>query len=324
MNIRNILLSMFIIGSLTISGCFTAGTIKPGNKCGRECLINTLDSFLLAVAEHDPSHAPLAPDYRGTENAVDVRAGDGLWKSLTGLGDVQRRYADPASGQVGYIGFIKEKGKNLAIASVRLRIEKRMITESEWIIARKGMALYNPEGFAMNPPPETNNPDTSFPDRADAISIANSYFNGIDKSDGNLVIADPECYRIENGSATVGRKPEWPARSLDHSTPGDGITGPMSHLPDSRCTTGFDNLKNVTEDVINRRFFIDKEAGMVWANAIFKRVEGAKTSKGDILPWLYFNENFFIKDGHIRGIYAIMDYLPPEIKSSGWPDRGQH
>lgn len=324
MNLKNIWLIVFVIGFFTIPCCVTGETMQPDNKCDRACLIDTLNTYLEAVVKHEPSLAMLAPDYRGTENAVGVTAGDGLWISLVALGDVQRRYADPVLGQVGYIGFIKEIDDSLAMVSVRLKVENRAVTEAEWVIAREGMALYNPEGFTLNPPPETRTPTTSFPVRADAIRIANSYFNGIDKSDGSLVVADPECYRIENGSATVGRKPEWPVRSTDHNKPGDGMTGPLSSDPDSSCPSGFENLRNITEDVINRRFFVDEEAGMVWTNAIFKRVKGAKTRAGKTLPWLYFNENFFIEDGHIRGIYAVMDYLPPEIKSSGWPDKNQY
>lgn len=324
MNVRNICLTLFAVGFFMFACCATGKTMWSDNKCDRTCLIDILDSYLEAVVKHDPSLAMLAPDYRGTENAVDVTPGDGLWTSLTALSDVQRRYSDPVLGQVGYIGFIKETDDNLAMASVRLKVKDQVVTEAEWVIARNGMAMYNPEGFALNPPPETRNSKTSFPERADAIRIANSYFNGIDKSDGSLVVADPECYRIENGSATVGRKPEWPVRRPDHNKPGNGITGPLSADPNSSCPSGFENLRHITEDVINRRFFVDEEAGMVWANAIFKRVKGAKTRAGKTLPWLYFNENFFIEDGRIRGIYAVMDYLPPEIKSSGWPDMNQY
>ena len=90
--------------------------------------------------------------------------------------------------------------------------------------------------------------------------------------------------------------------------------------PDTSCTSGFSNLSTITEAVVNRRYFVDQEAGVAWGTIIFARVEGATQASGDILPWNYLTEIFRIEDGRIRGIYAVMNFLPPEITTSGWPD----
>src|SRR5512147_915209 len=74
------------------------------NDCDRACLKSTLDQYLNAVIKHDPSAAPLFVAFRQTENAVVVKPGTGVWKSVTGLGKVQRRYLDTVSGQAGYFG----------------------------------------------------------------------------------------------------------------------------------------------------------------------------------------------------------------------------
>ena len=66
-----------------------------------------------------------------------VRQGTGVWKSVTGLGKVQRRYLDAVSGQAGYFGIIEEGG-GPAIATLRLKVESRKITEAERVIARRG------------------------------------------------------------------------------------------------------------------------------------------------------------------------------------------
>ena len=105
--------------------------------CDRVCLKSALDQYLNAVAKHDPSAAPLVAGFRQTENAVVVRLGTGMWKTLTGLGKLQRRYLDPVSGQAGYFGIVEE-GSESAIATVRVKVEHRKITEAEWLIARKG------------------------------------------------------------------------------------------------------------------------------------------------------------------------------------------
>jgi hypothetical protein len=52
--------------------------------CDRACLRTTLDQYLAAVVKHEPSAAPLATGYRHTENAINKKLGDGVWKSVTG------------------------------------------------------------------------------------------------------------------------------------------------------------------------------------------------------------------------------------------------
>ena len=114
----------------------SAGVAAP-DECDRTCLKGLLDQYLNAVVKHDPSSAPLFVGFRQTDNAVVVRPGTGTWKSVTALGQLQRRYLDPVSGQAGYFGLVEE-GSGQAIVTVRVRIENRKITEAEWYLARKG------------------------------------------------------------------------------------------------------------------------------------------------------------------------------------------
>src|SRR5262245_25866396 len=86
--------------------------------CDRACLKGTLDQYLNALIKHEPNAASLFIGFRQTENATVVKLGTGLWKTATGLGKVQRRFVDPASGQAAYFGLIEESG---APAVVTLR-----------------------------------------------------------------------------------------------------------------------------------------------------------------------------------------------------------
>ena len=106
-----------------------------GASCDRACLKTLLDQYLNAVIKHDPAGLPLVVGFRQTENAINVRPPNGVWKTMTGLGKVQRRYLDPVSGQAGFFGIIEE-GSEQAIATVRLRVENRKLTEAEWYLAR--------------------------------------------------------------------------------------------------------------------------------------------------------------------------------------------
>ena len=60
--------------------------------------------------------------FRQTENAINVAPGGGVWKTVTGLGKMQRRYLDPVSGQAGYYGLIEESG-GVALVTVRVRVQ---------------------------------------------------------------------------------------------------------------------------------------------------------------------------------------------------------
>ena len=97
-----------------------AGSASAQTTCDRACLRTMLDQYLTAVMKHDPAAAPLVVGFRQTENAINVRPGNGgVWKSATALGKVQRRYFDVTSGQAAYYGTVEE-GSNTARASLTM------------------------------------------------------------------------------------------------------------------------------------------------------------------------------------------------------------
>ncbi len=302
-----------ILVLLVLAGCASLPHAGSSQDCDRACLLGAVDDYLAAVVAHDPARIRLANGFRETQNAVDSSPGSGIWASAQRLGHGVR-HADPVAGEAGFFGVIEEQG-GPALVGLRLKLSGRAFTESEWIIARKGAPLYKLEGFLAGLPPTSRLPGNAAADRGTAIRVANSYFEGIDESDGALVIEHPECFRIENGTQMVGRRPYQAPHTTDRAA-GDGLTGPTSRGI-NRCTEGFAQTGSRTEDVIDRRFFYDSEAGVVWSHGTFTRVPGAM-SRGEPLKWLNFFEVFEIEDGRIRGIHAVMDYLPPEITGSGW------
>src|SRR5580704_1549830 len=111
--------SLFVRTVVCVAGIL-AGTANAfaANDCDRACLRSMLDQYLSAVIKHDPTAAPLFVGFRQTENAVVVRNGTGTWKSVTGLGKLQRRYLDPVSQQAAYFGIVEEENGS-AIVTVR-------------------------------------------------------------------------------------------------------------------------------------------------------------------------------------------------------------
>src|SRR6186997_3664805 len=96
------------IAGAVIVAAVGAGSASAQQTCDRACLRTMLDQYLTAVIKHDPAAAPLVVGFRQTENAINTRPGTGVWKTVTGLGKMQRRYLDPVSGQAGYYGTVEE------------------------------------------------------------------------------------------------------------------------------------------------------------------------------------------------------------------------
>jgi hypothetical protein len=278
-----------------------------------------LDQYLTAVVKHDPSAARLVIGFRQTENAVNTRPGNGVWKTVTGLGNVQRRFLDPVTGQAAYYGTFVEGSKDggsTILATVRVRVENRQLTEAEWHIARPddpGLSgprqpgrppanLLNTEYLAKNPPPDRVVPRNQRIDRDSLVRIVNSYFDAITSHDTSVALTHPGCARAENGT------PAPAGRFLPPVTP------PAAGAPASTndCVSGLANF-NLSMVVARRIPLVDEEAQAVLGYAVFIRRPGSPT------PRNVFSEWFFVDEAKIRTIYTAMFYPPAELAVPNWP-----
>jgi hypothetical protein len=305
-------MTSLIVRVAIFSAGVLAGTANAfaANECDRACLKNALDQYLNAVIKHDPAAAPLFVGFRQTENAVVVRLGTGVWKSVTGLGKLQRRYLDPVSGQAAYFGVVEE-GEGSAIVTVRIKVEQRKIAEAEWLMARKGDPglngpqapgqpagnFFDPDNLASNPPPDKTVSKEARSSREAMVAATNSYFDGITTHDGSIIMAYPGCTRVENGNTVTGR-----ARAAS-----------KGGLPEvSDCTSGLANIN--VELVAARRYpVVDEEAGVALALAVFVRKPGTTTRRNAFSEW------FVIENNKIRSIYSAMFYPAPEVPVPNWP-----
>ena len=284
--------------------------------CDRACLATMLDQYLAAVVKHDPRAAPLVIGFRQTENAINVPPGGGVWKTVTGLGKMQRRYFDPVSGQAGYYGLIDEGGTT-ALATVRLRVQNRKLTEAEWYLARENdpglqgarqpgrppANLLNVDYLIANPPPERVVPRDKRLTRDELIAVVNSYFDGITSHDNSVVLTHPGCGRAENGS---------PAPAGRFLPPAPGAPAPAAGAPVRDCVAGLADF-NLSMVVARRIPLVDEEAQTALGMAVFIRRPGSAT------PRNVFSEWFYIDEGRIRVIYTAMFYPPPALAVPNWP-----
>jgi hypothetical protein len=304
---------MLVVG--LVASARVPDALAQGN-CDRACLRTALDQYLAAVVKHDPSAAPLVTGFRQTENAINVPPGGGVWKTVTGLGKVQRRFLDPVSGQAGYYGIVNE-GETSAVVTVRVRVQNRKLTEAEWYLARPGdpglngpaqagrppANLVNPEYLAANPPPERTLPPAQRLSRDALIAIVNSYFDGITSHDRTVALVHDGCGRLENGSPAPAGK--WLPRAA-------GAPPPAPAAANNDCMSGMANFN--LQLVAARRFpVVDEEAGIVLGLAVFIRRPGSPT------PRNVFSEWFVVDEGRIRTIYTAMFYPEPERAVPNWP-----
>jgi hypothetical protein len=314
------------IGSLFVLAAGAAPASAQA-ACDRACLRTMLDQYLNAVIKHDPTAAPLVVGFRQTENAINTRPPKGVWKSVTALGDVQRRYFDPVTGQAAFFGTVME-GSSAAIVTVRVRVENRQITEVEWYLAREndpGLGgprqpgrppanLHNPDYLAKNPPPDRVVPRNQRSDRATLLRIVESYFDAITSHDGSVALTHPGCGRVENGSpAPAGRfLPPNPNAAPRAGGPGPGAGAGPAGGGNNDCVSGLEKFSG--QMVVARRSpLVDEEAQTVLAYAVFVRRPGLATPRNVFAEW------FFIDEAKIRTVYAAMFYPAPELAVPNWP-----
>ena len=301
MNIRTVLLAFSLVS--------VAVDVSAAAKCNRACLSSVLDQYVGALLKHDPAAAPLAANLRFTENADVLKAGDGLWKTATALGKVQRRYVDAVNGQAVYFGHVVE-GDATNIATLRIRVVDKKITEAEHVVGRRIDGMFNPDGLTANPPLEKPIDKASRSSRAAMVAAANSYFDGIQFHDSAKVLGTQGCERIENGVMTAGPKPgPAPVPSLGGGPPVKGD-----------CGSFMEDFKATIAEVKPRRYpVVDEEAGVVLGMVVFNRPPGAKRQDGSAYPRNLLTEIFVIEKGRIKGIYAAMHYMTPDNPDApGW------
>lgn len=289
-------------------------SLPKAQLCDRACLYGHLDRYLEALKNKDPQRLPWATAAKTSENNVVLMIGDGLWATITGLGDYQLKFADPASGQVGYFGAVEETDA-VSPFVVRLKIEDGRIAEAETLVRRAA-----DEATVMAPPKFENKPilnevmpaEDRLP-RERLISIADGYFDTLQLNDGTLFTHfDPQCNRVENGVQTTNN----PALSK--------LSASLAMSCEEQFKLGYFRY----DDRLRARRYplVDVERGLVLAGTFidhagrigkFNLSNGTPEESRYRRPHsLYLLELFKInKEGKIRQIEAVFMSVPYHMPS---------
>ena len=284
--------------------------------CDRACLEGKVNQYLAAMVAHDASKAPFSKNLKFTENGVKLPPTEGLWFTSSGLGDYRFYVSDPQAGQVGFAGLVKEHDKPVILA-LRLKVVRGQITEAESEVIR----TVKEENFVnlVTPPPALSEPlaPSERVSRQELIRISNLYFDGIERTDGDIVPWDPECSRLENGRRTAGLP--------SASAPAPDAAG---EPPVPSCRDGLSSgiLKTIYNIRPRRTLAVDEERGVTWGvyNFNHRGVLTVQMKDGSTSPSYAPTPNssliveiFKIKNGKIRDIVAFITLVPYGM-GDGW------
>jgi hypothetical protein len=305
------------------------GTARAADPCDRACLEGHVDQVLAAMIAHNPSQLMLARNVRYTEDGIELRIGDGLWRTATARGKYKLYVADPEAGQIGYYGTLSENGA-MDYLALRLKVTEALIGEIEVIVARPsempgssgamasaGQALEQkgqprPEFLQTVPPAERMS-------RQKLIEIANSYFTGLANQTGKTTAPfAPTCERWEDGMQTTNQKP--------NPNPAPGAVEIVSLGCEDQQKTGW--FAFVT-DIRDRRYpIVDIERGLVMSFGFFDHnaaVRSYPMANGQMTPnilrtptTLEISELFEIRQGKIDQIEAVINTVPYAMRSEVW------
>jgi hypothetical protein len=241
------------------------------SACDRACLIGIADTYLAAIAAHDPSKAPLAEHVAFVENIKKTRPGQGIWAAAAGKATAFKIYVpDPVAGEIGLMTVIDRRtpsGVVPAQLAVRLKVVDGKIVEAEHIVAD----VTNKEAVARLAAPRPNMlatvPQQDREPRAQLAKIAGSYYDALDDSDGNLAPFAKDCEREENGLITAG--PNLPPASPETVDVHGNSPPPLAR----DCFGQMSSRRFAYVDTIdNRRVFaVDPERGLAMGLSHFRQ-----------------------------------------------------
>jgi hypothetical protein len=286
----------FALGVAAIAAVISSVASAQGAKCDRACLTDMMTRYLNAMVAHDPSSLPVADNAKFTEDTVQMKLGEGAWKTVTKLRPYRVDVIDVQQGVAAVHAVMEENGMPILFAA-RLKVVDRKLTEIETMVVknRDEGALWGPDNLKEPSAMMRYVPTAAerMP-RAQMVEIAGRYPAGLksgsfEKSD---VPFAPNAYRFENGVRMAG--------------PGCTFQPPSC---ENMRTQRIPTLAGLTQRLVA----VDEEMGVVlfWMNF------GPGSLPGPGGRALVTFEAFKVYGGQVHAAEAIFEGQPSG-GSSGW------
>ncbi len=295
--------TLLVAAALTLLG---GGAHAAGN-CDRACLVDLANRYAEALVAHDPGRLPTAPQVKFTENLAPLKFGqEGLWRTANGRRDFDIYAADPARGDVAWIGIVKENDTPVMLA-VRLKVVDRRITEAETVVGRVGLSAAatvpgpRPD-FARIEPPATRR------SREKLIAVASSNWDAMEQGDGSLAPYAADCERYDNGRKTTSGPSPGPGASSGTEIGDLGCFGQMNS----------GRFRNGNKVWPRRVWAVDQERGLVIGlytpnvpgtarQLTLRNGQVLKMGPDELIPFTIVQaEMFKIVDGQISRVEVVL------------------
>ena len=151
---------------------------SAAQNCDRACLKDTMTTYLNALVAQDPSKAPLAANVRFTEDAKELKVGDGFWKKATKLGDYRQDFIDVKEQVIASWVIVEESGRPAKLTA-RLKVANGRITEIETLVSRAGERVGGGATMVIRPDMGIAPPAGQRNSREELIRTADHYPRGL-------------------------------------------------------------------------------------------------------------------------------------------------
>lgn len=237
--------------------------------------------YLNAVVQRDPTAVPLHPTLRATENGKNIRRGEAHWQLIERFAGEQF-FIDTQSQQLIMMGAAYHHERPWPF-SIRLRFADRQISESEAVISTDGKGHFADVEQLLKPDIlyDAPVPPARASTRDELRAAADSYWEGLQRSDGSIPKFHYRCDKYDNGAKTTNTlrtllSPDATvhtcASALDH-------TKPARPLARERRYPVLDVERGVAASLVMLDFhpIPDKprpDAGSFYMMGVFKVVDG--------------------------------------------------
>ena len=278
-----------------MSGSSAAHAAAQTRDCNRECLRGFITQYLNAMVAHAPGTLKATPNVRFTEDTVEMKLGDGLWKGASRIRPYRLDILDTAQGVAASHVVVEEAGSPVMLA-LRLKVVNNAIAEVETQVTRnqKEGAIFAIESLqstnaAMTMPVEPAKRSS----RAEAIRLAEYYPAGLEI--GSFVTVNAPfasgAYRFENGRLMAGK----------------GCTLSPPSCEDMKAQT-----ISTHPGLSYRVLAVDEELGITLLRINFGRADRYGVGNA-LMVW----EAFKVYGGQIHAVEAFMKIMPADA-GSGW------
>jgi hypothetical protein len=187
-------------------------------SCTRDSLKATVAKYFKAVETHTMPALPMAANLRITENAAEIKPGEGFFKT-GGTVQLQRTIVDTGKCSTLTQAVVDEGGKTSPVLmAVRLKSEGGKVSEIETVIARTGDFAFKPQGVLDTKDQDwtTLMPVAQRRTREFLNGQADKYYQMFEDHKVDPGFATP-CNRWENGTLTTAKGDcSWSASVMTH------------------------------------------------------------------------------------------------------------